>query len=128
MKEIRSMAHLLDIAGSDHNMERNRDFTGQPHTLTGFRGTQMINNISLRDLRDCYLRAYIKAHPTQKFPNNEKIEPNYTLSVECNKGPLAAICENDLIGLKGTAQPMAVLTMLSIEIEKLMGTYPISRK
>lgn len=124
---MKTIAHLLDHLASDHNMRKDRQFTGQPHTLTGHRGQVMIEGLSFRDLRDCYLRAYIKAHPTMAYPN-VKIEPNYTLSKECDKGQSATICENDLLTLKGVPTPMAILIMLSFEIEKAMGIYPKTNK
>jgi hypothetical protein len=104
-----------DMGWHDANMRRNRPYSGQPHTDTGARGATEIRGVTFRDLRDCFIRAYCLA-----------AMPFYE---EANKGELAALCENDLYGLKcepgsSVVDPIAVSQNLACEIERLMGIYP----
>ncbi len=40
-----------------HVLDRDRPYDGQPHTDLGLRGKQEIHGITMRDLRDCFIRA-----------------------------------------------------------------------
>lgn len=111
---FRTISNALDELGSDHNMRRDRPYSGQPHTDTGARGATEIKGITFRDLRDCYVRAYCLSAG----------QDNPVAYAEALKGEDACICENDIFGLKGDVDPIAVAQNLSCEIEKLMGIYP----
>ena len=105
-----------DLGFHDHSMRRDRPYSGQPHTITGARGALEIRGITMRDLRDCFIRAALLS----AF----EIAPTGTYE-EANKGESAALCENDLYGWNwDKLDPMAVCQNLGIEIEKLMGVYP----
>lgn len=121
---IKSITEAIDHLGSNINMQRDRPYTGQPHTVEGVRGSHVISGITFRDLRDAFIRAYITSVPNFKNGSMEPLEPNYTLSQEAKKGPDAVLCENDIYTLVGDLDPMALCQNLSIEIEKLMGIYP----
>lgn len=54
---MRDLANVIDALGSNHNMRRDRPYSGQPHTSEGVRGATEIRGITFRDLRDCYIRA-----------------------------------------------------------------------
>lgn len=52
MRKNRTINEIIEIAldelgASDHNMERSRPYTGQPHTDTGIRGATEIKGITL---------------------------------------------------------------------------------
>lgn len=113
-----------DLGWHDHNMSRDRPYNGQPHTDAGTRGAQLIHGITMRDLRDCFIRAFILSHAHYKDGSLELLQPNATLREEADKGPLAAICENDVYTLKGDIDPIAVTQNLTCEVEKLMGIFP----
>ena len=119
-----SLEAMLDHMGSDTSMQRGRPYNGQLHTTTGKRGEEMIRNITFRDVRDCFIRGYILAHPRYVDGTIDKIEPNYTLSEEARKGQKAAICDNDIYTLKGDIDAIAVWQNMACEIEKLMGIFP----
>lgn len=106
-----------DLGWNEHNMQRNRPYTGQPHTHTGARGAAEVKGVTFRDLRDCYIRARCLAMGAN-CPENM---PYYH---EAEKGEAAALCENDVYKLKGGADEMAVFQNFVCEVEKLMGTYP----
>lgn len=119
---IDEVAH--DLGWNDHNMSRDRPYNGQAHTNTGVRGATLIAGLTMRDLRDCFIRAFILSHAHYKDGSLELLQPNATLREEADKGPLAVICENDVYTLKGGIDPIAVVQNLTCEVEKLMGIFP----
>jgi len=121
---IKNIAQFIDHLGGDINMRRDRPFNGQPHTDNGVRGSQEISGVTMRDIKDAFIRAYIISHLCYENDSNKPIEPNHTLIKECGKGPDACICENDVYTLKGDIDPMAVAQNLTCEIERLMGIFP----
>jgi len=113
-----------DLGWHDHNMRRDRPYSGQAHTDTGIRGATLIAGVTMRDLRDCYIRALIKSHPYYKEGTLEPVQPNATLSEEADKGENAAISEQDVYSLVGDIDPIAVMQNLTCEVEKIMGIFP----
>jgi hypothetical protein len=113
-----------DLGFNDHNMRRDRPYSGQPHTDTGERGATEIKGITFRDLHDCFIRAFIRSHEYYAEGSIEPIQPNAALSDEAAKGEHAALCSNDVYRLHGSIDPMAVCQNLSCEIEKIMGIFP----
>lgn len=104
-----------DLGFHEHNMRRDRPYNGQSHTDTGQRGSTEIRDITFRDLRDCYIRAFM-------LSSGHINKPRYD---EALKGENAALCENDLYGWDlNKLDPMAVLQNLACEIERLMGIFP----
>lgn len=129
MSESKTFAQVWDqveheLGWHDHNMNRDRPYTGQPHTISGVRGATEIKGITFRDLRDAYVRAVILSHQVYAPGSIDPIQPNHAMSQEADKGVNAALCEQDLYRLKGDYDPMAVIQNLGCEIEKLMGIYP----
>ena len=113
-----------DLGWNDHNMQRDRPYNGQPHTDSGIRGATEIKGITFRDLRDCFIRAFILSHEHYKSGTMEEIQPNAALRDEAGNGEAAALCENDVYALVGGIDPIAVVQNLTCEIEKIMGIYP----
>lgn len=116
MNEIaHQIAVAIDDLGSDHNMRRDRPYSGQPHTTTGMRGATEVRGITFRDLRDCYVRAVLLSAG--------HLVP--ALYEEANKGEAAALCENDLYGFDlDQLDPVAIVQNLCCEVERVMGIYP----
>lgn len=121
---IKTIADFLDHEGGEINMRRDRPYSGQPHTDNGVRGSQEVSGVTMRDIKDAFIRAYIISHPCYENDSIIPIEPNHTLIEECRKGPNACICENDVYALKGDIDPIAVSQNLTCEIERLMGIFP----
>ena len=95
------------------NLDRSRPYNGQSHTDIGERGKQEVHGITMRDLRDCYIRAV--ALSTGPGP----------LYVEADKGEDANICENDLYDLDlRHIDVIAIQQNLTCEVEKIMGIFP----
>lgn len=78
----------------------------------------------MRDLRDCFIRAFILSHQHYKNGTLELIQPNATLRDEANKGQDATLCEQDVYQLIGGIDPIALSQNLGCEVEKAMGIYP----
>lgn len=116
MKDLAStIADLIDELGSDHNMRRDRPYSGQSHTCTGIRGSTEVKGITFRDLRDCYIRAVLLSA--------YHLVPE--LYEEATKGPDAVLCENDLFGFNlDELDPIAVVQNLCCEVERIMGIFP----
>jgi len=104
-----------DLGYHDHNMQRDRPYNGQPHTDTGERGKQEILGITMRDLRDCFIRAVLLSAG--------HIVPH--LYEEACKGKDAALCEQDLYGFDlDKLDPLAIAQNLTCEVERIMGIFP----
>lgn len=115
--------HIMSIEGPKL-MHRERPYNGQPHTTLGVRGQTEIKGLTFRDLRDCYIRGFIISHDYYKPGTLERWEPNATLIDEAKKGVKAQLNGNDVYGLEGNIDPMAVEKNTSLEIERIMGIYP----
>ncbi len=99
----------------DHNMRRDRPYTGQQWTDHGERGRKEIAGVTFRDLRDCYVRACFLSAGHQHPAGYE----------QALKGVDAVLCENDVYELDWfSIDPIAVAQNMSCEIEKLMGVFP----
>lgn len=96
------------------NMRRDRPYSGQPHTDTGIRGATEVKGVTFRDIRDCFIRAYVLSNGID----------NPEFYAEALKGEHAAICEDDLFQMKGSVDPLAVCQNLCCEIERVMGIFP----
>lgn len=99
----------------DHNMQRDRPYSGQLHTDHGERGRTEIKGITFRDLRDCFTRAvFLSAYHIHQAGYDQ-----------ADKGVNGALCENDLYSLDlNQLDPVAIAQNLSCEVEKIMGIYP----
>lgn len=103
------------LGDHDHNMRRDRPYSGQPWTDTGIRGSTEIKGITFRDLRDAFMRAIFHA--------SGDLHPH--LYDEAMKGEHACICPADLYGWDfNKLDPMAISQNLSCEVERLMGIWP----
>ena len=110
-----NLADIIDEATGSHrgDMFRARPYDGQAHTDHGDRGKQEVCGITMRDVRDCFVRAIALA----SGPG--------ALYDEAQKGERANICENDLYAVDwGQMDIIAVQQALTCEIERIMGIYP----
>jgi hypothetical protein len=104
-----------DLGMNDMNMDRDRPYIGQEHTMMGKRGETEIKGITFRDMRDCFIRAAFLCA-------NEQFQELYE---EADKGESAALCENDMYKLDwNELDPMAICQNLACEIERIMGIFP----
>ncbi len=104
-----------DLGMNDMNMDRERPYIGQEHTMMGKRGETEIKGITFRDMRDCFIRAAFLCA-------GEQLRELYK---EADKGEDAALCENDLYKLDwNELDPMAICQNLACEMERIMGIFP----
>jgi len=70
-----NLRHAIDDAVEAdflNTLDSNRPYDGQPHTDLGIRGKQEIHGITMRDLRDCFIRACYDASglETKDYPKD----------------------------------------------------------
>ncbi len=113
---------LDDALGETPSMFRGRPYNGQPWTDSGKRGSQMVSGLTMRDIRDCFVRAYINGH--LRTPKNAPYQD------EADKGERACLSCNDMYDIEdaGGVDPMAIAQALTCEIEKIMGIFPNTPK
>lgn len=110
-----------ELGFNDHNMRRDRPYSGQPHTDTGIRGATEIKGITFRDLRDCFIRAVLLSTGAGTIDGKD-MRPLYE---EACKGENATLCENDLYGFNlDRLDPLAICQNLACEVERIMGIFP----
>lgn len=122
-----------DLGWHDHNMRRDRPYNGQSHTDKGERGKQEIHGITMRDLRDCFIRAvllstggpYFAARTGNPLEDRKIAASMAALYEEAKKGEDACLCENDLYGFNlDRLDPVAISQNLTCEVERIMGIFP----
>lgn len=84
------------------HLDRDRPYDGQMHTDMGERGKTLVEGLTMRDIRDCYIRACYDASG---------------LSPEEWPGSVHDLPWDDM-------DPIAVVQNLNCWIEKYMGIYP----
>lgn len=112
---MRDIEHGIEEVGqtNNSNMSRDRPYDGQSHTDLGERGRQEVHGVTMRDLRDCYIRA-IALSSGEGF-----------LYSEANKGEAAQITENDIYAIDfNSIDPIAIQQNLGCEVERMMGIFP----
>ena len=104
-----------DLGCNKKAMLRSRPYDGQVHTAGGERGKTMIEGITFRDLKDCFVRAVCLSA--------SQIRDD--LYMESTLGEHARISDNDLYGWDlNELDPIAVAQNLNCEVEKIMGIFP----
>lgn len=114
----------MGVLEGPKSMNRNRPYTGQPHTDLGHRGSQEVKGLTMRDIRDCFIRAFISSHQYYKDGTLDRLIPNADIIDEAKKGEKAQLNGNDLYELVGDIDPIAVAQNLCCEIEMMMGIFP----
>lgn len=79
-----------------------RPYDGQPHTDDGIRGKTEVRGLTMRDIRDCYIRACFESSglPRERWPRTIYELPWHEMD------------------------PMAIAQNLTCEIEMRMGIFP----
>ncbi len=68
-------------------LDRQRPYNGQAWTSEGTRGKQEVSGITMRDIRDCFIRACYDSAPIKEYPKSV-----YDLPWE--KIDIIAVCQN----------------------------------
>lgn len=127
---------------SDYRNDRERPYNGQSWTVEGERGKTKVKGLTMRDIRDCLIKAMLISSPSNKYLNEDfnkcweysgdTVKPTQYLLDHQN--------ESDFISTKvelGTwrpqdvykinwndVDPLAIAQNLTCEIEKMMGIFP----
>ena len=97
------------------NLKRDRPYIGQAHTDTGERGKQQVSGVTMRDLRDCLLRAFFLC---SGHINGDRYE-------EACKGEDAQLSTDDLYDWNlDDIDPVALMRNFTCEVERSMGIFP----
>jgi hypothetical protein len=94
---------------SDYSNDRDRPYNGQPHTNEGIRGKQEVSGVTMRDVRDCLIKAMLSC-----------AQPELASKVEDNTWRIQDVYDIDF----NHVDPVAVSQNLTCNIEKMMGIYP----
>jgi hypothetical protein len=132
---------------SDYRNDRERPYNGQSWTDEGERGKTEIKGLTMRDIRDCLIKAMLVSSPSKKYLD-EDFTKCWDFSKCLNDGdkptPTQYLIdrqnETDFISTKvdlGTwrpqdvykinwqdVDPIAICQNLTCEIEKMMGIFP----
>lgn len=135
-------------SSSDYRNDKDRPYNGQPWTCDGERGKQEVKGITMRDIRDCLIKAMLISGAEDKYLDPEEFMKCWDFS-ECKKEgdkpkPTPYLLEKqkngeyvstkvetgnwrpqDIYLLKwDNIDPMAICQNLGCEIEKMMGIFP----
>ena len=104
---------LIELDGaSAYSNDRNRPYLGQPHTDEGVRGTQKIRGLTMRDVRDCFIKGALLSNGVDQPMLYDKAEKGTWL-------------KDDIYELDWSSiDPIAVAQNMACEIEKMMGIFP----
>jgi hypothetical protein len=135
-------------SNSDYRNDRERPYNGQSWTSFGERGKTEVKGLTMRDIRDCLVKAMIISSPPTKDIDNieflkcwdfSKCDPNkdgddaeptqYLLENQDKfiheKVRLGTWRTQDIYKLNwDDMDPMAICQNLTLEIEKMMGIFP----
>ena len=87
------------------NLDPNRPFTGQPNSLAGERGNQLLYNIRMRDIQDLILKHIAHMCADDRNDNEITIDDIYKYDL------------NDI-------DPLGLVVEVCCDIERMMGIYP----
>ncbi len=103
--------HSLD-GSSDYRNDRERPYNGQAHTDDGERGQTPIFGLTMRDLRDCYVKGFLLSVLPEQSELRKKVYDGTWRTMDIYKIDLSGI------------DPLAVAQNMGCEVEKMMGIYP----
>ena len=130
-KDNFDFAMNTDGSSSDYRNDRERPYNGQPWTHNGIRGRQEVKGLTMRDIKDCLIQAFLVC-----------ADPDIPEQLELTK-KVFEISDDPYVG-KGTEyaakgnwrtqdvykvdlnriDPIAVAQNLTCFIEHYMGIYP----
>lgn len=91
-------------SSSDTRNDRDRQYDGQTWTVDGIRGKTEVKGVTMRDIKDCYIKAVLLS---MGVGLKEDWRPQDLYKVDYNN-----------------IDPLAIISNLTVEIEKMMGIYP----
>lgn len=120
-----------DGSSSDYMNDRNRPYNGQPWTDNGIRGQQEVKGITMRDIKDCLIQAFLVCADPHVPDQYELIKKVFEISddPDIGKGTEYAAKGNwrtqDVYQVDlSRVDPIAVAQNLTRFIEHYMGIFP----
>lgn len=142
-KEQLDFALWSTDSSSDYRNDRERPYNGQLHTDDGLRGKQEVKGLTMRDIKDCLIKAMLMSAPSDKYLEADEFTKCWDFSTEPptpTKYLLDKQNEPDFISTKAETgnwrpqdvykidfnkiDPIAIAQNMSCEIERMMGIYP----
>jgi hypothetical protein len=135
-------------SSSDYRNDRDRPYNGQKHTIDGIRGKQMVTGLTIRDLKDCLIKAMLVSAPDTKYLEIDEISKCWDYSQcksdDSEKAPTQYLIDKQREGKYASTKvetnnwrpqdvynldwsnidPIAITQNLGVEIEKMMGIFP----
>lgn len=134
-------------SSSDYRNDRERPYNGQEHTDDGERGKTEVKGLTMRDIRDCLVKAILLSSPSDQYLKGDVFTKCWDYSEYDTTGKakpteylLSRQNEPDFISTKvdtntwrtqdvfkvnfNSIDPLAVAQNLTCEIEKMMGIFP----
>lgn len=102
LKRLQETIEDMDPSNYAETLFRDRPYDGQPWTDQGIRGKQEVKGLTMRDVRDCYIRG---CYESSGWPREQWPRSIYDLPWD-------------------RIDPMAVIQNTLCEIEKFMGIFP----
>lgn len=130
-------------ASSDYRNDRERPYNGQSWTDEGERGKREVKGLTMRDIRDCLIKAMLMSSASKKyleadewlkcwdFSSGKAVPTQYLLDKQnepdyvSTKVELGTWRTQDVYKLNfPDVDPLAIAQNMSCEIEKMMGIFP----
>lgn len=128
---------------SDYSNDRNRPYNGQSHTDDGKRGQTEVKGLTMRDIRDCLVKAMLMSAATESylatdewlkcwdFSSGVAVPTQYLLDRQNKpeyisvKAELGTWRTQDIYKIDfSNVDPLAICQNLTCEIERMMGIFP----
>jgi len=130
-KQQLDFALNTDGSSSDYRNDRDRPYNGQPWTDNGIRGRQEVKGVTMRDIKDCLIQAFLVCADLNDPEQAQLINKVFEISDDPNtgKGTKYAAKGNwrtqDVYKVDlSKVDPIAVSQNLCNFIEYYMGIFP----
>jgi len=102
IEDLPRLIESLSPSSLAAHLDRDRPYDGQPHTDTGERGRTLVEGLTYRDVRDCFIRACYESSGLEisEWPGSVHNLPWHEMDI------------------------IAVAQNLSVQMEKYQGIYP----
>lgn len=130
-------------SNSDYRNDRERPYNGQIHTDDGQRGSQLVEGLTMRDIKDCLIRAMLISSPSKKYLEADTFLKCWDFTTEphtptqflldhqnetdfiSNKVELGTWRPQDVYKINwDDIDPLAIAKNMTCEIEKMMNIFP----
>ena len=130
-------------SSSDYRNDRERPYNGQEHTDDGIRGKQLVEGLTMRDIKDCLIKAMLISSASDKYLEVDTFMKCWDFTTEpstptqflldhqdepdfiSNKVKIGSWRPQDVFKINwDNIDPLAIAQNLTCEIERMMGIFP----